>query len=102
MSKGCSNRKVQFFDGYLCAAAIWAGGISGKPVFIRVEEISCSEVSENTSKSTRWPFSHTRYILQLGCSAQELEPSVQTLSVIGRSTASIMSRNEMFDAGRAS
>src|ERR1700730_9014064 len=64
--------------------------------------ISASEVSEKTSSNTRWPFSHTRYILQGGCSAHDLLPSVHTLSVIGPSTASMISRNVTVSALRAS
>ena len=73
-----------------------AGGIG------RDAAISASDVSEKTSSSTRWPFSHTRYILHVGCSAHELLPSVHTLSVIGPSTASIISRNVTVSAFRAS
>src|SRR5277367_2023116 len=64
--------------------------------------ISASEVSEKTSSSTRWPFSHTRYMRQVGWRAHELLPSVHTLSVIGPSTASIMSRKVTVSALRAS
>src|SRR5215469_17344954 len=67
-----------------------------------LDATSDSEVSENTSSSTRCPFSQTRYILQLGCNAHELDPSVQMLSVIGPSTASIMSRKVICAAERAS
>src|SRR6266852_3439177 len=64
--------------------------------------ISASEVSEKTSSNTRWPFSHTRYIRQVGCRAHELLPSVHTLRVMGPSTASMMSRKVMVSALRAS
>src|SRR5215472_3729216 len=67
-----------------------------------VDATSDSEVSENTSSSTRCPFSQTRYIRQVGCKAHELDPSVQMLSVIGPSTASIISRKVICAAERAS
>src|SRR5262245_24210687 len=85
--------------GYCLTTDSGRGGPPGRgPPGTLLDATSDSEVSENTSSKTRCPFSHTRYILQLGWSAQELEPSVQMLSVIGPSTASIMSRKVICSA----
>src|SRR5271166_5989812 len=96
-----SREVVQFgYAGWDLAGDTASGGHAGG--IGRDAAISASEVSEKTSSNTRWPFSHTRYILQVGCSAQELLPSVHTLSVIGPSTASMISRNVTVSALRAS